>query len=349
MRVGIVGSGWWAGFAHAPAFKQAGAQIAGVYSKTLSNAQKLASELGTRAFEDYQDLLAQVDLVAISTTDDTHARLGIEAIRAGKHLFMDKPLARTAEEGRAILEAARAQGVMGLTSFTSRGDLAAETAQRRVRDGLIGDIWYLRGFFHGGFMSNPATPPTWRARAETGGEGGAVADLGAHLFDLTRMVSGLEFTQVMAQSRIHIKRQPPVSNYDEGAVLARLGQATGSFSLSRIHTGGVQTIELELQGSKGALRVRPALWNSGADARLWFSPRPGDYRELEVDFDLLRGRDPAWSWGYFQFSELARRFMEGIQSGAPVSPTLEDGLATQQVIEATSRSTLKDAWEKVEP
>ena len=348
MRVGIIGSGWWAGFAHAPAFKQAGAEIAGVYSKTLANAGKLASELGTRAFEQYEDLLDGVDIVAISTTDDTLAPRGIKAIEAGKPLYMDKPLARTALEGKAIVEAAKKQQVVGLTAFTSRGDLAAETARRRIQEGLIGDIWYVRGFFHGGFMADPATPTPWRAKAEIGGEGGAVADLGARLFDLTRMVTGLEFTEVMAQSRIHIQRESAVTNYDEGAALARLGQATGSFSLSRIHTGGVQTIELEVHGSKGALRVRPALWYTGGDAQLWFSPRPGDYQELAVDSDLLAGRDPSWSWGYFQFAELARRLMESIRTRTPTSPTLEDGLATQQVIEATSRSTKSNQWEEVE-
>jgi predicted dehydrogenase len=347
VRIGIVGAGWWAGFAHLPAFKDAGAQIAGIYSRTPAHAQKLAATFGTQAFERYQDLLQQADAVAISTTDDTHAPLGIQALQAGKHLFMDKPLARTAEEGRALVEAAKKHQRIGLTAFTSRGDLAAETAQALVRSGEIGDVLYLRGYFHGGYMGDPSGPTTWRAKAETGGAGGAVADLGAHLFDLVRMVTGLEFTQVMAQGQIHLQRPDPVSNYDEGAVLARLGEASGMFSLSRVHIGADQRLELEVQGSKGALKLSPALWGTGQSAQLLLAKRPGLYQEVPPDPGLLRGRNPETSWGHFQFIELARRFLEGIANNQEPTPSLEDGLIAQQVIEACVLSSQQNTWASV--
>ncbi len=344
MRIGIVGAGWWAGFAHLPAFKDAGAEIAGIYSRTLASSQKLAGLSGTTAFEHYADLLAACDAVAISTTDDTHAALGIQALAAGKHLFVDKPLALSAALGQAILEAARAHHRTGLTAFTSRGDLAAETAQRLVQSDEIGEVLYLRGFFHGGFMGDPSGPTPWRAKAEIGGAGGAVADLGAHLFDLTRMVTGLEFTQVLALTSIHFQRPNPVTNYDEGAVLARLGSATGVFSLSRVHIGSNQVLELEVQGTKGALRLRPALWETGRSARLWVASRPGNYQEVLPDPDLLRGRNPDWSWGHFQFVELARRFLEAATQNQQPIPSLEDGLATQKIIDATVQSSQNNVW-----
>ncbi len=346
MRIGIVGAGWWAGFAHLPAFKEAGAEIAGIYSRTKDHARRLAEQFGTRACN-YQELLLNCDAVAISTTDDTHAPLGIEALEAGKHLFMDKPLARTFEEGQAILAAARAHHRIGLTAFTSRGDLAAETAQGMVQSGAIGEILYVRGHFHGGYMGDPAGPTTWRAKAELGGAGGAVADLGAHLFDLTRMVSGLEFTEVMALSSIHFQRPDPVTNYDEGAILARLGTASGAFSLSRVHTGGIQVLELELQGTRGALRLRPAMWANGGSGQLWWAKRPGDYQEIPYNPALLRGRNPSWSWGYFQFVELARRFMAAVEQNQQPTPSLEDGLAAQKVIDAAVRSSKRAVWESI--
>ncbi|MCX7783049.1 MAG: Gfo/Idh/MocA family oxidoreductase [Meiothermus sp.] len=344
MRIGIVGAGWWAGFAHLPAFKDAGAEIAGIYSRTPAHAQKLAEQYDTQAFEHYQDLLAACDGVAISTTDDTHASLGIQALQAGKPLFMDKPLARTTQEGQAILDAARAHQRIGLTAFTSRGDLAAETAQGLVQSGEVGEILYLRGYFHGGFMGDPEGPTPWRAKAEKGGAGGAVADLGAHLFDLTRMVSGLEFTEVMAQAHIHFQRPDPVTNYDEGAILARLGEASGVFSLSRVHIGGIQVMELEIQGTRGALKLRPAMWATGGSAQLWLAKRPGDYQAIPPDPKLLRGRNPDWSWGHFQFVELARRFMEAALQNRQPTPSLEDGLATQKIIDATVQSSKLNAW-----
>lgn len=344
MRIGIVGAGWWAGFAHLPAFKDAGAEIVGIYSRTLAKAQPLAHGFGCKAYADYTDLLAVCDAVALSTTDDTHAPLGLQALQAGKHLFVDKPLARTAAEGRTLLEAAWQQRRIGLTAFTSRGDLAAETAQALVRSGEIGEVLYLRGSFHGGYMGDPAGPTTWRAKAETGGAGGAVADLGAHLFDLVRMVTGLEFTEVMAHAHIHLQRPDPVTNYDEGALLARLGGASGVFSLSRVHIGADQRLELEIQGTKGALKLSPALWGLGKNAQLWLAPRTAAYRQVPPDPSFLRGRDPATSWGHFQFIELARRFLEGIAQNQQPTPSLEDGLATQKIIDATVQSSQNNVW-----
>jgi len=347
MRIGIVGAGWWAGFAHLPAFQSAGAQIGGVWSRTLAKAQQIAERAGAPAFVRYEDLLTHCDAVAICTTDNTHAPLSIQALQAGKHLFLDKPIARSVAEGQAILEAARAHGRTGLTAFTSRGDLAAETARRRVEAGELGEVLYVRGLFHGGYMGDPAGPTPWRAKAELGGAGGAVADLGAHLFDLVRMVTGLEFSEVMAQASIHLPRPDPVTNYDEGAVLARLGSASGAFSLSRVHIGGVQVLELEVQGTRGALRLQPAMWGQGGSGRLWLAHRPGDYREVSPDPDLLRGRDPAWPWGHFQFAELARRFLEAAAQNLPVTPSLEDGMAAQKVIDAAVTSSQHNAWTQV--
>lgn len=347
MRIGIVGAGWWAGFAHLPAFRDAGATIAGIYSRTPAHAQKLAEQFGSSAFERYEELLAACEGVAISTADHTHAPLGIQALQAGKHLFMDKPLARTASEGQAILEAARASGRIGLTAFTSRGDLAAEMAQQLVRAGEIGEVLYLRGYFHGGFMGDPGGPTPWRAKAETGGAGGAVADLGAHLFDLVRMVTGLEFTQIMAQGHIHFQRPDPVTNLDEGAVLARLGGVSGAFSLSRVHIGADQRLELEIQGSKGALKLSPALWGQGKSCQLLLARRPGFYQEVAPDPGLLRGRDPESPWGYFQFRELARRFMEAVAQNRQPTPNLEDGLIAQKVIDAAVQSCQQNTWVKV--
>lgn len=65
------------------------------------------------------------------------------------------------------------------------------------------------------------------------------------------------------------------------------------------------------------------------------------------DPGFLRGRNPETSWGHFQFTELARRFLEGIAQNRPPTPSLEDGLAAQRIIEAAVESSRQNAWVSV--
>lgn len=345
LRVGLIGAGFWAEAAHAPGLQRAGATIAGVLSRTPGRATSLAERYGATVYPTLAAMAPHVDAVAIVTPNDSHLPYALEAIEHGLHVFIDKPLAKDLAGAKAIAEAAKARGIVGMTTLSSRGHPALIRARELLEEGVLGEILYVRGYFHAEFMADPQAPLAWRAQRGPAGAG-ALADLGAHLFDLVRYTSGLEFVSVSALTAIAFAERPggPVENDDEVAMLARLqGGVSAVLSLSRVHTGGPQAIEVELQGTKAAMRVRPALSVNARNGGLMLAERSGSYRDVALEDRLWGASDQPipWElpWGEFVFTELARRFLHAIETGSKPSPSLEDGVAAQAVIAAAERSS----------
>jgi predicted dehydrogenase len=353
-RVGIIGAGWWAEVAHAPGLVNAGAEITAVLSRTKSKADKMAKKYNAVVVDSVAEMAPYVDAVAIATANDTHVSYGLEAIQHGLHVFVDKPLAKNLKDAKKLWKAAQEAGVIGLTTLSSRGHPVTIRARELLERGALGDILYVRGHFHAEFMADPKTPLAWRARRGPAGSG-ALGDLGAHLFDLASYVSGLKFEKITALSSIAFEKRPggKVENDDEIALLAKLsGNVNGAFSLSRVHTGGPQSILVEVQGTKGAMRVRPALSVDARNGGLEFAKRDGVYKSVALPDRLWgkRGQKIDWQlyWGEFAFTELGRRFLEAIKAGKQPSPGLLEGANAQAVIDAAEASAKqKGQWRTI--
>lgn len=121
MRIGLLGTGPWARLVHAPALAEHDAvELAGVWGRRPEAARELAERHGSRAYDDVDALLADVDAVAIALPPDVQAELAVRAARAGRHLLLDKPLATTLAGGRAVADAVREAEVASVVFFTTR-------------------------------------------------------------------------------------------------------------------------------------------------------------------------------------------------------------------------------------
>ena len=99
MRVAVIGAGLVAKTFHVPAFLACpGVEISAVYDRRLEKAEALAAPLGAKAFTDYGELLRSgaADAVTICTRTDMHCPMAVQAARAGKHIFLEKPMATSA-------------------------------------------------------------------------------------------------------------------------------------------------------------------------------------------------------------------------------------------------------------
>src|SRR5690348_6029343 len=136
---------------------------------------------------------APLDGVVVCTPNDLHHPATMAALRHNLHVTCEKPVALNAEQAKEMAETARAHGLIGMTNFPYRDNPAVQTFRRLIAEGAIGTPLHVYGAYHGGYSLNH--PPGWRGlRARS--NGGILGDLGSHLIDLVRFITGDEFRSV---------------------------------------------------------------------------------------------------------------------------------------------------------
>jgi predicted dehydrogenase len=154
----------------------------------IAHAQTLARDFGAAAVSDWREVVAaDVDLVIIATPHDSLAPVARAALEAGKHVLIEKPGGRSADEVGAIAALAQKNGLVAKVGFNHRFHPALARAKDLVASGDFGPVMFIRGAYgHGG---RPGYEKEWRFRKEISG-GGQLIDQGAHLIDLSRWYAG---------------------------------------------------------------------------------------------------------------------------------------------------------------
>ena len=185
MRIGLLGTGPWAQMAHAPALSGHDAwDFAGVWGRRADAAKELADAHGVPAYDDVDALLADVDAVAVALPPSVQAELAVRAARAGCHLLLDKPLAPTVEQGRAVVDAVREAGVASVVFFTTR--FLPET-EAWITEQAAAEGWFTaRAEWLGSVFTSdsPFAASPWRQ------EKGALWDVGPHALSVLLPVLG---------------------------------------------------------------------------------------------------------------------------------------------------------------
>jgi hypothetical protein len=170
--------------AHAPALSgHEELDFTGVWGRRPEAAKELAERHGVRAYDDVDDLFADVDAVAVALPPQVQAALAARAARAGCHLLLDKPLAPTVEQGRAVVEAAREAGVASVVFFTTR--FQPEPAAWIAEQAAVPGWFTARAEWLGAvFTSESPFATPWRR------EKGALWDVGPHALSVLLPVLG---------------------------------------------------------------------------------------------------------------------------------------------------------------
>ena len=184
LRFGLVGTGYWARFAHARALADTpGIEFAAVWGRNQEAAATLGDSFGVPARGDFDAFLAEIDAVAFSVPPDVQSELAVRAANAGKHLLLEKPIALSAEASDALVAAVEAAGVASVVFFTSRFQPDARAWLNEVTNagGWAGaDAAWLGSVYA---ESSPFNTP-WRR------EKGALWDLGPHVVSLLWAILG---------------------------------------------------------------------------------------------------------------------------------------------------------------
>lgn len=197
IRYAVVGAGWISQEAFLPAVATTGnSRLQAIVSGSADAARKLAEFHGVPevlSYADYDLLLAsdRIDAVYIALPNDLHADFTIRALKAGKHVMVEKPLATTLADSKAMTAAARDNGAFLMTAYRLHCEPGTHAMLDALRSGRIGDPVYVAATF--GFQTQPGNH-----RLKAGHWGGALPDVGVYCLNATRHVFAAEPLAVQA-------------------------------------------------------------------------------------------------------------------------------------------------------
>ena len=263
IRVGIAGCGKIAQVRHLPEYRDhPNARVCGLFDLNRERAEALAEEYHARAYGTYEEMLAdpEIDAVSVCTANIAHADMAVAALKAGKHVLCEKPMATTLEDCERMVQAARESGRVLMIGQNQRLAAAHVKARELIEVGAIGKLLtFTTAFRHGGPETWTVDPGanTWffdKKRAVMG----AMADLGIHKTDLIQFLTGERVTGVEAMMATLDKKYAdgsPIGVDDNAICIYRMsGGAMGTMTASWTDYAGEDNSTV-LFGTEGVMRI----------------------------------------------------------------------------------------------
>jgi predicted dehydrogenase len=273
----------------------------------------------------------------------------MQALAAGKHVLCEKPTALNAGQAHDMLEAARRSRRLALIDHELRLDPTRRRLRELVREGYLGRLQHLQLNVESEFRLDPGRPWSWWSDAAQGG--GMLGAVGSHAVDAIRYTAG-EVLRGRGLLRTLTPQRPDPATGEMRAVTADdyaafwlelEGGATAASVLSAVSRSPRPGWTMSLHGSEGTLLL---------DAGGRLSGRRGDEKEFAdltppapgLDVQALGMADTPWSRAFLGLAaEIATALAEG-RSDVPLAATFEDGLRSQQVLDALCESAERGEW-----
>ena len=233
-----------------------------------TRAKALAGNSGAKVFDDWRHLLAltEVDIVIIATLHNLLAEITLAAIKAGKHVLVEKPAARNPEELEPLMAAAERLGVKVHVGFNHRYHRAFRKARELFDAGALGELMFIRARYgHGGRIGYEKE---WRAKPELCG-GGELMDQGPHLIDLSRWFLG-DFTEVQGFAHTYYWDMPVDDN---GFMLLKTAKKQVAF-LHASCTEWKNLFSMEIYGRNAKLEISGLGASYGIERLTYFKMLP---------------------------------------------------------------------------
>ena len=321
LNLALVGTGRM-GIAYARylANRVSGATLYAVADVRLEAAQAVGAECGaTRAVADYRELLADknVDGIVVMTPTKLHKEVVVDAARAGKAIFCEKPLSLAIEDAHAMQDAVAKSGVFFQLGFMRRFDAGYAAARKKIAAGAIGKPCVFKST-----SKDKARPSVDYLRPEN--SGGIFIDMGIHDFDLARWFIGEVASVHSVGGVLAYPEMQGIGDWDNTITTLQFANGCiGSVTLSRngVYGYGIHT---EIVGTEGTIQIgydreTPVLVLK--DGAVSHDTIPGFYERFEQAY-IAQLQD----------------FVANLRANRPPPITADDGIAAQAIAIAATRS-----------
>lgn len=391
INVGVIGAGWM-GHLHARAYHRLAhhwpdlpvrARVTAVADSVPEARERFvrsharhgneADDGGLTAYGDWRDLLADpsIDAVSVTAPNFLHREIGVAVARAGKHLWIEKPVGLGAADARQVLSAVTEAGVVGCVGFNYRQVPAVARAHDLIAEGAIGSPTHARVQLFTDYAAHPGSPLSWRYNLERGGHG-VLGDLASHGVDLLRFLLG-DVEELIAQTAVQIPKRPvaeahghysvldidqpgltfgDVENEDYVVALLRMHSGVlGICEANRAAVGEQNNYAVEVHGTQGLVRwdfrrpgeltVSAGTRYAGQPATTVFSgPGDGEYAAFQPGAGIAMGYDDT------KVVE-AMRFVRAIRGEDVPMATVQDAVASAAALDAMVTSHRSREWVRV--
>ena len=345
VRVGVIGTSWWADELYLPALSQyEKADVVAVCGRNRERAQAIADKYGVpQVFTDYRQMIDSktCDAVIISTPDDTHYEMVMAVLDAGLHVLCEKPVALNADHAGEMYRKAEAAGVKHMVMFSFRWFPNFRVIKQRVDSGYVGKLYHADFRYMAGYGRSPDY--AWRFDGDRAH--GILGDLGSHLINLACWYLG-DVVSVSAQlasfvQHVTAEGQPVTPTNDLATLM--LGFASGAQATIQVsgvaHLGERQMQQTTLlYGDAGTLETRFNFGGSGFRVH-GLRHDEAEFSEHPIPAEMLKGATAENPLGIFREQPIGpRQFIDSILDDQPIEPGLDEGYKVQQVIDAALKS-----------
>ncbi|MDD3243956.1 MAG: Gfo/Idh/MocA family oxidoreductase [Eubacteriales bacterium] len=386
LNIGLIGAGFM-GKAHSVAFANMPkffwpAPAMPVF-KTICDINPRIAEESKERFgfaeycTDWKEIVndPDIDAVSICTPNNCHAEIAIAALKAGKHVLCEKPIAHTSEAAKAMAEAgeeAKKDGVISMCAYQYRRVPALELAKKFIDEGSIGRIQNVRATYLQCWSADPSSPLSWRFKKGIAGAG-TLGDIASHVIDISQFLAG-DITEVVSTIKTYIEERPvqedgvdllgtvklgadakkaPVDVDDEDLFLVKFKSgAVGSIEATRNAWGRNNFITVEVHGTEGSLYFNYERLN---ELQVCFSKDADDRRGFKTIYTgpahfhgEVTWNIPGMNIGYGELKTIEiYEFVKAIVEEKQPSTSFAVGYQVDKVCAAVARSSTTSQWEVV--
>ena len=361
VRVGVLGAGAWAEFAHLPGYKRdPRCELVAIADPVVEKAQAFAEKFGIpNVYASHAELIARddIDLVDVCTPSATHFELSWVALEAGKHVLCEKPVSYDYRDTLRAAALAKQNGLKTKLGFTFRYSPAMQYMKELIDQGFVGTPFIFNGYEQNSQWLDPQNPlrQVDHEADQSIIQVSSLEGYGAPIMDLGHLFMGSRFASVVGTMKNFIPERVVRAtgrvmrmNIDDGDIF--IGEyasgALGSIQTSFVTVGNYPGLEARVYGSKGALICRLVEENGVCESLKAATADQVEFRELDVPERFYPpGGSKRESWRSLFYANLVHSFISEILSDGPENEgNFEDGAHVQELINAVELSFRERRW-----